>query len=131
MADGVSRWKPLRADRPRGKHHETTEPADKSGLSYPKKKRLKSPQAIAAYRALHRKCEGCGTRKAEEVHHIKSRQAGGDDEASNFLALCAIPCHREWASIDVTRRDWLEARRARMMPDAVEKVERVLRKGLD
>jgi hypothetical protein len=115
--------KPSKYDRtPRGASHLG------EGLPFAKRRRVRDQKAIDAYRLTHPRCEGCGKRKSAEVHHIRSKARGGDDAPENFLALCggARGCHRAWASIDVTRREWLEKRRSSMTAEAIQKVERVL-----
>lgn len=51
----------------------------------PKNKPLKSKNNIAAIK--RQCCKVCGKRNVD-VHHIKSRGAGGGDELSNLMALC-------------------------------------------
>jgi 5-methylcytosine-specific restriction endonuclease McrA len=96
------------------------------GLAFPKKKRLRDPKALAFYRQTHRVCEGCGSRRSIDVHHLVSRQMGGDDAAENLLALCAAPCHREWTGVNRTRAEWLAARTRTMTEEAQAKVRAAL-----
>jgi 5-methylcytosine-specific restriction endonuclease McrA len=54
-----------------------------------------------AYHRLHQKilkrdswrCQGCGSLRGLEVHHIRSRSQSGDDSEDNLITLCA-DCHR-------------------------------------
>ncbi|MCK9996845.1 MAG: HNH endonuclease [Candidatus Krumholzibacteria bacterium] len=47
-------------------------------------------------RDLHRcQAPGCGRTRFLEVHHIKPRNRGGDNQAENLVTLCAS-CHRLW-----------------------------------
>lgn len=59
----------------------------------------------AQYRLLHPMCEGCGAplmHGGGEVHHIRSRGAGGAtperDKGRNWLHLC-VECHRIWTAV--------------------------------
>ncbi len=47
--------------------------------------------AYADYWMAHERCEACGG-LSEAPHHIRTRGAGGDDDANNLLALC-FGCH--------------------------------------
>ena len=102
-------------------------PAPADTLPFQKRKRLRDPKALALYRRQHPRCEGCGKRPSAEVHHLVSRQMGGDDTPDNLLALCAIPCHREWTGVDRTRAEWLAARERTMSEETIIKVKRALR----
>jgi len=42
---------------------------------------------IKAYRKAHLFCEVCGMPDTQ-IHHIRTRGAGGSDDATNLLALC-------------------------------------------
>ena len=95
-------------------------------LAFPKRKRVVDRKALAFYRQSHFACEGCGSRRSVEAHHLTSRQMGGDDLDENLLALC-VPCHREWTGVDRTRAEWLAAREKTMTREAVDKVRRALR----
>ena len=48
---------------------------------------------IEVYRHRHPYCEVCGVRPVQ-VHHIRSRGAGGCDCPVNLIALCPF-CHSE------------------------------------
>jgi len=51
--------------------------------------------AYARYWAAHVRCEACyENTPSEPPHHIRTRGAGGKDEAGNLLALCALH-HRQ------------------------------------
>ena len=58
----------------------------------PKPKRIADPAAVKA--ARKDSCELCYKHARTEVHHIKSRGAGGDDLPANMIALCPI-CHHK------------------------------------
>jgi hypothetical protein len=45
-------------------------------------------KAFRDYQFTHVFCEACGVTTQEWPHHIRSRGAGGADEASNLLELC-------------------------------------------
>ena len=47
----------------------------------------------AHYWVSHSACEVCGA-EAAAPHHIRTRGAGGRDEAGNLLALCTL--HHRW-----------------------------------
>lgn len=49
--------------------------------------------SIATYRESHYGCEGRCGKPATEIHHVRTRGAGGDDDDENLLALCS-ECHR-------------------------------------
>lgn len=53
--------------------------------------RVRCEAAMAAIRAIGH-CEKCGVGCQPHVHHVKSRGAGGHDEAGNLIALCP-GCH--------------------------------------
>ena len=53
----------------------------------PKPHTVRDPELIKAYRYHHRKCEICGSTKQVEIHHIRSKGAGGSDEHHNLIAL--------------------------------------------
>jgi 5-methylcytosine-specific restriction endonuclease McrA len=40
------------------------------------------------------RCQGCGSVKNLQVHHLRARSRLGDDVAENLIALCAA-CHEE------------------------------------
>jgi len=49
--------------------------------------------SLETYRESHRYCETCQAmglpvRRARDIHHIRTRGAGGTDEDWNLLALC-------------------------------------------
>jgi len=37
-------------------------------------------------------CQACGKSPASQVHHIKARRHGGEDQLSNLITLCGH-CH--------------------------------------
>ncbi len=48
------------------------------------------------------RCGDCGkklrvTGIAEDYHHIKPKQFGGEDTVDNCVMLCEDPCHRKFA----------------------------------
>jgi len=61
-------------------------------MAFPKCKRIIDRDAIA--RAKRDRCELCGSNYGLQVHHIKSRGAGGDDAPDNLVCLCYV-CHRK------------------------------------
>jgi hypothetical protein len=61
--------------------------------------------AYAQYAMEHTVCEACH-RDAVLPHHIRTRAAGGDDDAMNLLGLCA-DCHRRIHSLGVRRFTFL------------------------
>lgn len=70
--------------------------ANGSNLPIDKPRRVRDAKAID--RARRPWCEYCGHRGGRhEVHHVKSRGAGGGDGPSNLVNLCAGPgtndCH--------------------------------------
>ena len=54
-----------------------------------------------AYHRLHQeilkrdgwRCQGCGSLRGLEVHHIQRRSQSGDDSDGNLITLCS-DCHR-------------------------------------
>lgn len=95
-------------------------------LPFQKRKRVKDPRAITEYKRRHLWCEGCTKARTEDVHHLVSRQMGGDDDPSNFLALCRR-CHRAWADVNQTRAEWYVTRSGTMSEEARYKVAHALR----
>jgi hypothetical protein len=61
--------------------------------------------AYAQYAMEHTACEACH-RDALLPHHIRTRAAGGDDDAMNLLGLCN-ECHRRIHSLGVRRFGFL------------------------
>jgi predicted restriction endonuclease len=53
----------------------------------------RDPKVVDNYRKVYRRCEICGVMPVE-IHHIKTRGAGGNDEVQNLIALC-IEHHTE------------------------------------
>jgi hypothetical protein len=51
---------------------------------------MRQIKEIEDYRAEHFTCELCGFMPAH-IHHIRTRGAGGGNEAGNLIALC--PSH--------------------------------------
>jgi len=96
-------------------------------LPFAKEKPFRDAKARAFYKRTHGKCEGCGKRRADDVHHLRSRARGGGDEENNLLALCRHPCHSSWANVNQTRREWLAAREATMTEETIAKVRHALR----
>jgi len=66
-----------------------------------KQPRVIDNKAIEKIRAIGY-CEYCGGRSSLQVHHIKSRGAGGGDVAENLICLCAI-CHGQVHSGHIER----------------------------
>lgn len=61
-------------------------------IPFPKPKRIVSRKAIEMARKAY--CQVCGeTRGLREVHHKKTKGAGGHDVSENLVCLCA-KCHR-------------------------------------
>jgi len=58
-----------------------------------KPKTFKSARARAEYRSKHYCCEICGGRMGLQIHHLKTRGAGGGDEPSNLIVL-DMKCHK-------------------------------------
>lgn len=56
-------------------------------MEVPKPKRLRSRKTIEEVRAIGY-CQICGAQKGLEVHHIRTRGAGGGDERENLVCLC-------------------------------------------
>lgn len=79
--------------------------------------------SIKTYRETHPSCEANCGRVATDIHHIRTRGAGGDDDDSNLLALCWED-HRRIHSLGVKTfgnlhpclHDKLKSARARMKP---------------
>ena len=61
--------------------------------------------AYAQYAMEHTVCEACRG-DAELPHHVRTRAAGGDDDAANLLGLCTL-CHRRIHSLGVRRFSFL------------------------
>lgn len=98
-----------------------------TGLAFPKPpKRVKDPRLLRDYKRRHAVCEACAVRRSEDVHHLVSRQKSGGDVEENLLALCRR-CHRAWADVNRTRRQWLADHEAAMTVEARAKVKRALR----
>jgi predicted restriction endonuclease len=47
----------------------------------------RDPKIVRSYRAVYQYCEICKMNPVE-IHHIKTRGAGGTDEVFNLIALC-------------------------------------------
>jgi len=62
-------------------------------------KKYKASKAVTEYWVAHPFCEICGNYSAAP-HHIRTRGAGGSDEASNLLSLCTAH-HTEAHTIGV------------------------------
>ena len=62
-------------------------------------KKHKYSDTYRDYWIAHQFCEICGYH-ADPPHHIRTRGAGGSDEASNLLSLCTAH-HREAHTIGV------------------------------
>jgi predicted restriction endonuclease len=71
----------------------------------PKPRRIVDKKAIEAARKPW--CEYCGDTYHIEVHHIKSKGSGGNDEANNLVSLCA--CHHRMVHDGLIRREELRA----------------------
>ena len=69
-------------------------------VAFPKHKRIVDPKAI--HRTRRDRCELCGSNQGLQVHHIKSRGAGGDDAPDNLICLCYV-CHRKTHDGLITR----------------------------
>jgi 5-methylcytosine-specific restriction endonuclease McrA len=72
----------------------------KTYLKFPKHTRLKDPKAIKA--ARRDRCELCGNTWMLQVHHIKHKASGGDDEPRNLICLCA-ECHTKVHCGEISR----------------------------
>ena len=63
----------------------------------PRKKRGPEPVPEGVVLALEIRsfgmCEGCGLRRATEIHHRKFRSRGGDNSIENLLHLCGWGNH--------------------------------------
>ena len=62
---------------------------------------MRVSKKIIEYRKKHQWCEAC-YRIRHHIHHIKSRGAGGTDDHSNLIALCAR-CHNRIHTIGHVR----------------------------
>lgn len=103
---------------------ETTEPTRQA---FPKpEKRIRDPKALAAYKRAHPICQACGKRRADDVHHLRSRQMGGSDIPENLVSLDRR-CHQEWADVGKTRREWLAKYERTMTAETIAKVRAALR----
>lgn len=71
-------------------------------MMYPKKKRIKNKKEIEKARKKY--CEYCGRTWGIEVHHIKTRGSGGNDELSNLVSLCA-DCHTKAHNGQIPKRN--------------------------
>ncbi|MPL58620.1 hypothetical protein SDC9_04154 [bioreactor metagenome] len=70
----------------------------------PKTPRIKNPKLIKQIRSIGY-CEYCSSRFALQVHHIKTRGAGGNDTEDNLICLCYL-CHG-WAHDGLIRKEEL------------------------
>jgi hypothetical protein len=66
--------------------------AGQVAFPFPKSRRIKDPQLLAAFRTFP--CLACGVQPSE-AHHITTRGAGGDDVPQNLMPLCTYH-HHEW-----------------------------------
>lgn len=66
----------------------------------PKPKRIKDKKAIEQARKPY--CQYCFRYGITEIHHLKSRGAGGDDISDNLIALCPL-CHRKAHDGNISR----------------------------
>lgn len=115
---------PLRAERrPRGKAV-TQAVGPQTRLT--RKGRLKSEQAIAAYKAEHPACEIAGPDcdGPLDFSHLISRQRGGNDAADNGLVKCRFH-HQAWHTVG--RLQWLLTYGDRLTPETLEKVKRAFK----
>lgn len=60
----------------------------------PKPKRYISVEDLLEYKRTHRSCECCGSNRALQVHHLKTRGSGGGDTVDNLMVLCTL-CHNK------------------------------------
>jgi 5-methylcytosine-specific restriction endonuclease McrA len=66
-----------------------------------KNKRIIDKKSIESIRKIGY-CEYCGSMSGLQVHHIKSRGAGGGDIDVNLVVLCYV-CHREVHDGNISR----------------------------
>lgn len=66
----------------------------------PKPRRIRNHRAIQA--ARRPRCEVCGNTWSLQVHHIRSRGAGGDDLPENLICLC-VECHTKVHAGQISR----------------------------
>jgi len=61
-------------------------------------------------------CEGCGTKRAQDVHHLVTRSHGGKDEIENLIGVCR-DCHSK-AHNDREYNTWLRiAHKMNLIPE--------------
>lgn len=60
------------------------------GIALPKNRRTVDLRAIEEARRSHCQFPGCRSTWGKQVHHIKSRGAGGPDEPWNMIDLCCV-----------------------------------------
>ena len=65
---------------------------DYSNFAFPKNSRIKNKKLINAKK---HNCEYCGKKNCwTNMHHVRSKGAGGDDVEDNLIELCG-DCHRK------------------------------------
>jgi hypothetical protein len=85
-------------------------------------KRSHYSAAYAQYAMEHLVCEACHG-DAVLPHHIRTRGAGGDDDAANLLSLCA-DCHRRIHSLGGRRFAFLYPALRGKLSGAIERPRR-------
>ncbi len=74
---------------------------DKS-MQHLRQKRPRVKLSVKDYKLLHQRvlerdgwrCQGCGSSKDLQVHHMRARSKLGDDSLENLISLCAN-CHAD------------------------------------
>lgn len=77
---------------------------DYENFAFPKKARKKDKKAIKNKRG---RCEWCHKVGITDMHHIKTRGAGGADTPDNLIELCRV-CHTLAHSGSI-KQQWLVA----------------------
>ena len=71
----------------------------------PKPKRIKNKNALAR----RGYCQLCGRGGYTEIHHIRSRGAGGDDVAENLIECCSR-CHSMCHTAEISKAEQIKAK---------------------
>ena len=93
--------------------------------AFPKPYRYRDSANITRYKRAHPVCQACRKARTEDAHHLRSKSNFGGDEDENLIALCRR-CHKAWADVDQTRREWFNERAANMDDATRTKVEAAL-----